>query len=84
MSSLDERGTDFQQLGNAVAELYLQAINGVVCDPTNDSVYDRTHCEACGRAWKTAVEILDRYDEHWGNMFRSGPTFQPSTNLVLK
>lgn len=66
---------DFQKLGAAFAELYSQALNGVVCDPTAEP--GRHGCRACLTAWEDGREVLKRYDEKSGNLYRPGPMFQP-------
>lgn len=69
---------DLGQLGSAFAMLYLQAINGVVCDPT-EQLGPRTLCSSCKNAWDVGQAVLDRHDARWGNMYRSGALFQPDT-----
>lgn len=71
-----EDSSDFQALGSAFMALYLQGLNGVVCDP--DAEPGRYGCSSCLDAWKTGLEILHRYDPRAGNMYRRGPLFQPS------
>lgn len=63
---------DFQKLGRLLVILYLQSINGVVCDPLSD-----TCCKLCKRTWAEVTEILNKYDSEWGNMYRTGELFQP-------
>jgi hypothetical protein len=70
-----EIADDFQALGCAFVTLYLQALNGVVCDPGAEP--GRLGCKACLDAWKTGKEILSKHDPKWGNMYRSGPSFDP-------
>jgi hypothetical protein len=55
---------DFEQLGAAASQLYLMALNGVVCDPTDP-------CQYCAPVWKKLTDVLDRYDPEWGRMGRS-------------
>lgn len=69
---------DFAMLGEAFVQLYLQAINGVVCDPLEEP--GRHGCAVCLGAWKRGVEVLKRHDEHWGNGFRVGGVFQPTSD----
>lgn len=69
---------DFVTLGNSIANLYLQAINGVVCDPTEEP--GRRNCATCREAFARAKDVLDRYDPKWGNGFRPGPAFQPGSD----
>lgn len=68
--------TDFAHLGSAFAGLYLQALNGVVCEPGQDEV-GRHNCASCAMAWTLGRTIMDKYDLNWGNMYRSGGSFQP-------
>ena len=64
---------DFEALGQAFVTLYLQGLNGVVCDP--DAEPGRYGCPSCLGAWAKGKEVLDKYDEGWGNMFRR-PSFR--------
>lgn len=73
---------DFVALGTALADLYSQALNGVVCDPGQDEI-GRHNCRACSRAWERATAVLAKYDPKWGNGFRGGPSFQPSLAPVV-
>lgn len=62
---------DLTQIGNAFGQLYLQALNGIVCDPKH-----RT-CDDCRRIFELGTSVLNRHDPAWGNIFRSCPTFTP-------
>lgn len=62
---------DMIRLGNAFAGLYLQALNGVVCDPT------RSPCGSCANAFTLGREVLDRLDPEWGSTYRSCANFDP-------
>lgn len=64
---------DFLRLGNAFTELYPMALNGAVCDPCDENC-----CELCANFWKVGRAILDKHDEHWGNLTRKGLSFQPA------
>lgn len=66
---------DLLRLGEAVIALYLQAINGVICDPTEEP--GRLNCAACRRAWEQATDVLEKHDAKWGDMYRAGGPFQP-------
>jgi hypothetical protein len=67
---------DLQKLGAAFEEIYLQALNGVACDPGAERG-PRSQCDACYAAWTAGREVLKKYDSQAGNMYRSGPLFQP-------
>jgi hypothetical protein len=66
-----DRKRDLGLLAEAFAELYLQALNGVACDP------GQKPCESCAWAWKQGREVLDKHDPKWGNLHRGGSHFQP-------
>ena len=65
--------TDRDQLGEAFAILYDQALNGVICDPHMNP------CDSCRRGFALGHAVLDRLDPLWGNFTRPGAKFQPDS-----
>jgi hypothetical protein len=61
---------DLNQLGTAFARLYLQALNGVVCDPTGHAG-TRGCCRVCHEAWASGKTVLDSHDPGWGGLQRA-------------
>jgi hypothetical protein len=62
--------SDFSALGEAFVGLYLQHLNGVICDPDDD-------CRPCSEAWAKGKAAVEKYDSAWGNLHREGASFQP-------
>lgn len=60
------------QLAEAFAILYDQALNGVLCDPHMHP------CDSCKRGFALGTGVLDGLDPQWGNFFRGGPKVQPT------
>jgi hypothetical protein len=61
---------DVNRLGDAFARLYLQALNGVVCDPTGEPG-TRGCCRECHNAWASGKAVLDKHDPGWGGLQRA-------------
>jgi hypothetical protein len=60
---------EWERVAIAFAGLYLMALNGSVCDPTDA-------CSHCSYYFELGKGALDKFDPEWGSLSRGGPHVQ--------